>query len=547
MLLSGGWRITGPGAGAAGPPALVVKPFANLSGDPTNDFLGVGIADNLTAKLGALRRVTVMSRATTAAYLADHPDSATLARDLGASYVVDGGVGRSGDQLSVTVTLLQPDGSVAWSDEFAGTVPGLFALQQALAQGLALGLNLVLSEDDRNELAAQPTDNVEAFADYSQARTFLDRRDVEANVDRAVTLFGQAIAKDPQFALAHAGLGAAFWQKFVDTTDAAWTARAIDASLEALRLDPSQADVHVSLATIYKGLGRRPQAVGALEEALKLAPNNDDAHRLLGDIYAEDGRTDDAVASHKRAIAIRPNYWQNHNRLAVALMVAGRYAESAASFVRVTELQPDSAIGFGNLGAAQLMSGDLARAEESLRRAIDIEPRASSLSNLGTIHYANGRYADARRAYEQAIALRPDNDNMDLHRNLGDALEPLGEATAAQAEYQLALDAVLNRLKVNPRDAGHLGLQGLLEAKLGRPDTARALVDEALALAPNDPELHYRRAAVAALAGDRQSALASLKQALANGYSPMTVRSDLDLRSIRDSAAFKALLTPGLP
>jgi tetratricopeptide (TPR) repeat protein len=539
FALGGSWPGAAPPA-ADGPPAVVVKPFANVSGDAANDYLGVGVADNLTTRLASLPRVTVMSRATTAAYLAEHPNSPTLARDLGASYVVDGSIARSGDLLNVTITLLRPDGSVAWAEEYGGSLPELFALQRELAKGLAGGLNLVLSEGDRNELAEQPTDNVEAFAEYAQARTFLDRRDVEGNLDRAITLFDQAIAKDPGFALAHAGLGAAYWQKYAATKDAVWTTRAIDAGLEALRLDPRQADVHVALATVYHGLGRTSAAVDALDEALALHPNTDDAHRLLGDIHAANGRTDEAVAAYERAIAIRPNYWQNHNRLAVALLRAGRYKDATASCLRVTELQPDSAIGFNNLGVVGMMEGDLALAERSLTRAIEIAPRASNLSNLGTIHYWSGRFADARRAYEQAIALRP--DDMSLHRNLGDALFRLGERTAAEAEYGLALDAIADALEVNPRDAGSLGLQGLLEAKLGRPDEARAHVAQALAIAPSDGDIHYRSAVVAALAGDRPKALADLAQALARGYSPALARLDPDLQSLSTAPEFAALL-----
>lgn len=546
MGLRGWWPAGVDGVSRrAGVAALVVKPFANLSGDVTNDYLGVGIADNLTTKLAALPHVTVMSRATTAAYLADHPNSATLARDLGAQYIVDGGVARSGDRLNVTITLLQPDGAVAWAREYTGGVEGLFALQENLARGVAGGLNLVLTPDDRDALAARPTDNVEAFADYSQGQVFLDRRDVEGNVDRAVTLFEQALRKAPEFADAHAGLASAYWQKYVDTKDAAWTIRAINAGLDAVRFDPAQANAHVALATIYNGLGRTPAAIEELEAALARQPNHDDAHRLLGDIYAADGRIDDAVAAFDRAIAIRPSYWQNHNRLAVALMRAGRFVAATASLRRVTELQPDSALGFNNLGAVALMEGDLTLARTSLERGIAIEPRYSNLSNLGTIHYFEGRFGAARDAYERALAIRP--DDMGLHRNLGDALARLGDGTEARREYTRALELADNQLRVNPRDAPTLALVGLLEAKLGRKADARTHVDAALDIAPSNSEILYRSAVVAALAGEHDRALAAFKDALAQGYSAALADRDPDLQTLNTLPEFRALLPPRTP
>lgn len=137
MMLGGWWKGTPAPVSTSGAfPAIVVKPFANLSGDPANDYLGVGMADNLTTKLAALPYITVMSRATTAEYLDENPNSTTLVRDLGASYVVDGGVSRAGDRLNVTITLLLPDGAVAWAGEYTDELPKLFELQRELAIGL---------------------------------------------------------------------------------------------------------------------------------------------------------------------------------------------------------------------------------------------------------------------------------------------------------------------------------------------------------------------------------------------------------------------------
>jgi tetratricopeptide (TPR) repeat protein len=531
-------RPGSPTASASG--AIVVTPFRNMTGDTANDHLGVGITDDLTTKLSTLPHVTVVSRATTSAYVAEHPSSRTLARDLGAAYVVDGGLQRSGDQLRVTVTLQSFAGTTVWAHEYEGALADLFTLQHQIAEGLADSLNLTLSTTDRRRLADEPTRNVEAFADYAQGRLFLDRLDAKGNVDHAVEAFERAVAKDPAFALAHAGLGSAYWAKFKETSDAAWTARAVDASLEALRLNPNQAEVHVALGLIYQGLGRTPAAVDELQKALAIHPT-DEAHRLIGDIFAKESRTDDAVAAYQRAIQLRPNYWQNHNRLAVALMRAGRYQEATASCRRVTELQPDSAVGFNNLGVVAMMQGDLAMGLSSLTRAAEISPKASTFSNIGTVQYWNGRFADARHAYEQAIALKPNDAS--LVRNLGDAWAGEHNVPEARKAYVSALAFARNQLKVNPKDATTLSLAAILEAKLDRPVDARADVDRALALAPKDAEVYYRSAVVAALARDRPAALAALKSALAQGYSRELMGRDLDLQSLKGLPEFTALLS----
>jgi eukaryotic-like serine/threonine-protein kinase len=524
-------------------PAIVVKPFANLSGDPANDYLGIGLADDLTAKLSTLPQVTMVSRAATAAYLAGHPASQTLARDLGTSYVVDGGVQRTADRLHVTVTLAGADGAVRWGSEYDGTLADLFALQHQMAEALALQVNVTLTPADRRHLTSQPTQDVDAFGDYSQGQLFLDRRDAPGSVDHAIEAFKRAIARDSQFAQAHAGLGWAYWEKYEQTKDPVWTTRAIEASLDALRLDPSQAEVHVALGRIYIGLGRSADAFEELHKALGFQPNSDDAHRLLGDLLARQGRLDEAVAEYTHAIDIRPGYWQNYNRLAIAYFNVGRFTDAATAFKRVTVLQPDSPSGFNNLGATAMYEGDLTLALESFQQAVRIAPDApniaNTLSNLGTVDYWKGDYEAARTAYEQAVRTKPDPR---YHRNLGDALQALHDTAGARAQYRLALQLATNQLKVNPKDTDTMSLAAVVEAKLGRRADALAHVAAALDLAPTSADVRYRDATIAALLGEPDRALAALKQAIAEGYSRVVAAHDLDLQGLRGRPEFDALV-----
>ncbi|TAK12159.1 MAG: tetratricopeptide repeat protein [Acidobacteria bacterium] len=540
-----GWRPWRSPTRGGAVPTVVVKPFANLAGDATNEPLGVGIADDLTAKLAALPNLAVVSRDVTAAYLVKSPASATIARDLGATYVVDGGFERAGDNLKVTLQLRAADGQVVWKKDFQRPLPQLFALQRDLAEGLADGLDLTLTRKERGLLASESTRDVDALADYSQGRLFLDRRDQKGNVDHAIEAFTRAIGRDASFALAHAGLGAAYWEKYVDTKDAAWTARAIGSSLTALRLDPNNAEVHVSLGTVYSGLGQFTTAKDELQQALVLRPTSDDAHRVLGDVLAKEGKTDDAVREYERAIAIRPNYWQNHNRLAATLMKVGRYHDAETAYRRITELQPDSSVGFNNLGVVLMMQDNLPQGLESLTRAADITPKPGTFSNIGTIHFWNGRFDEARKAYLKAIALSPADAS--LARNLGDALGGLGDTAGAAEAYRHALDLAMNQWRVNPNDAAVLGLVGVLEAKLGRKAEARTHIDQALALAPNDSEVYYRSAVIAALAREADRAVADLRKAIAAGYSVKLVKRDLDLRGLHDRPDYLAVVNAQRP
>lgn len=544
MAISG-WRPWPHGPGGNQVPTVAVKPLKNLGGDASNDPLGVGIADDLTAKLAALPNVAVVSRDATAAYLIKSPDSQTLARDLGAAFVVDGSFERAGDNIKVTLRLNTASGQVAWTKSYERPLPQMFALERDLAVGLADGLDLSLTRKERGLLAAESTRDVDALADYSQGRQFLDRRDAKDNVDHAIDAFTRAVGRDASFALAHAGLGSAYWEKYIDTKDAAWTARAIASCMTALRLNPNNAEVHVALGTIYSGLGQFPTAKDELQHALTLRPTSDDAHRVLGEVLAKEGHTDEAIGEYRQAIAIRPNYWQNHNRLAVTLMKIGRYKDAESAYRRITELQPDSSVGFNNLGVVLMMQDDLAGGLKSLTRAADITPKPGTFSNIGTIEYWNGHFDEARKAYLKAIALSPSDAS--LERNLGDALSGLADAAGAAGAYKRSLDLAMNQWRVNPNDPAVLSLVGILEAKLNRGADARKHVDQALALAPKDSEVYYRSAVIAALARQPDRAIADLKQAIAAGYSVKLLKRDLDLRALHDLPEYAALLSSPRP
>src|SRR5688572_25127329 len=136
-----------------------------------------------------------------------------IAGELGANMLVDGRLQRSGDRLRITLSLLEPGAKVVrWQNAYDGTFAEVFSLQREVADAVAGALSLQ-SAPGGAAAEAPPTGSVEAYADYAQARTFLERPDVKDNLDRSITLFQGAIRKDPRFARAHAGLGEAYWRK----------------------------------------------------------------------------------------------------------------------------------------------------------------------------------------------------------------------------------------------------------------------------------------------------------------------------------------------
>ena len=467
-----------------------------------------------------------------------------LARDLGVTYVVNGGVQRADNRIRVTLNLVRPDDSVAWGGSSRAPFDEFFDMQRRIAEDLSEALQVTLTRAARERLARPPAASVDAYADYSQARALLERPDVPGNVERAIEGFESALAQGPAVRARPRRprarrIGRGTWRRRTRPGPA----RAQASITEALRLDPDQPRTRFALALAYQGTGRADAAIDELRRVLAQQPANDDAHRLLGDILADRGEWAEAIAELKRAVAIRPDYWRNHARWAGAYMKTGRYAEAIAAYTRITELQPDNSRGFQMLGFAYQNAGDNRRALENYRRAIEIAPDALAYRTWGPIYYDEGRFREAATAYEEAIRLGPGNPV--THRNLGDAYERLGESARARQAWRKAVELSEEALRVNPEDA-----QVLSRSPCTRPSSA-ARRGGGVHRPRGGPEPGRRRRRLPQGRGPRAGRPAGRRrwprsaQALARGYSASRARVDYDLRTLGAASRVPGARRPG--
>jgi serine/threonine-protein kinase len=520
-----------PASSQTAAPNVAIAPLLNVTGDSSKDYVGVGVTEWLTTALAGMKTLNVVSRNDKGKYLAGEGNAAKVARDEDAALLINGSVQQADDELRFTVKIVRPDDSIVWAHDYGGPMRQRLEIYRRMADEVAAQLGVPVTSADRARFARGPSAVPDAFDEYSMGRTLLDREDVPGNIDKAVAAFERAIKKDPSFVLGHAGLGDACWAKYHAANDPAWAARASEAIQSALALDPDDPDVRVSLASVYAETGKNEDAIREYREALKRRPTNDVAHRKLAVALRNQGRSEEALQEYQQALAIRPNYFLNNSALGVFYYRRGQYAEAAIAFQRVTQNQPDSAWGFINLGAAYLKGGDNERALENFERAIAIAPDEMAYSNVGAIHYAEGRYAEAARAFSEAIRLGPKNDVS--HRNLGDAYLRLGQRDKARTEYERAVALSDEQLKINPRAGPTLASRAVYDAKLGRIAEAIRHIEAAVGLSPGDVEVLYKQAVVYALVGREGDAVRALEVALEKGYSRSLARTDDDLDSIR--------------
>ncbi len=279
-----------------------------------------------------------------------------------------------------------------WSRTLSGPVSDVFVLQRQLSSAAIAALR------HRHLVSAVPptkgaahgiriTSNVEAYAGvYAQGRTFESRHDVPGNLQRAVTLFERALARDSNFAQAHAALGRVSLRLYHQHQGTEWIDRARVEMLEALRLDPDSPTTRYSLAALYAETGQTGVAREELQRVIAQDPENDDAHRLLGRLEADAGDLDAALPHletarrlHTRVMGKPPG---TRSRVFLRRPVSGGRRRLSA----VDGAPARFCLGLlQTLGTAYHAAGDRLRALENYRKAIAIAPSAKSYSNMGTL------------------------------------------------------------------------------------------------------------------------------------------------------------------
>ena len=509
---------------AAEPATVAILPLTNGSGDAKDDAFAVGLTEGVATRLSALNNVRVLSLDESRDAARSGLDAARAARTLGAAFVVEGRIQRNRESLEVDVDIVRHDGHRTPAGHFTGTPAQLFSLHRQVAEGLTAALA-------RQGLAARtsppevppPTTNQEAFADYSQGLLFLERPDVPGNLQHAIRLFQSAVDKDSRFARAYAGLGRTYWALYQETREPQWTGKATAAILDALRIDPDLPEVRLSLAVMYQGMGRLPEAQEELKRVIAAQPSNDDAHRVLAGIHIDRGEWPQAIEEVQKAIALRPNYWRNHSEAGYANFRAGRLADAAKAYQRVTELQPDSARGYHMLGTVQQSAGDLMNALANYEKATGsgrrpAPTRTSARCSSGMVT------SPARRTLTQGdrAGAAPAGSARKPRRCPEETRAPQGGPPELPSRDRRGHGAARRQQQgcAKPRPAG------AVSGESGRPARRGGRHGKGARREPRRRRRPYNRAVVYALGGRTQEACAALGQALDRGRQ----RPDYSLR-----------------
>ena len=363
-------------------PSIAVLPFANMSGDPEQEYFADGISEDIITGLSKLRWFFVIARNSSFAYKGKAVDVKRAARELGVRYVLEGSVRKGGNRVRITTQLIDAaTGNHIWADRYDGDLTDVFALQDEITKKVVAAIEPRLLEAEGVRSQSRSPDDLGAWDMVMQANSLFWRL-TKTEGEAAIAMLKKAVELHPDYAPAHGMLAFAMLvsRLFGWTFVAPPVKEAAVLAKRAAELDDSDPWAHLALGYVAYMLRRTDNAKQEYQRAIDLNPNFAAAYGYLGWALASAGRTDEAILFSEQAIRMSPHDPQNavfNNALAVAHYLAGRYTE-AISFARKAVQQRDGMTSGHRILIACLAQADqLDEAHTELQRLRELQPNVS--------------------------------------------------------------------------------------------------------------------------------------------------------------------------
>src|SRR6266496_4031539 len=385
--------------------SIAVLPFDNLSRDPDNAFFAEGVQDEILTRLAKVADLKVIARTSTQRFKSAPENLPDIAKQLGVANILEGSVQKANDQVRVNVQLINAlTDAHLWADTYDRKLTDIFAVETEIAKTVADMLQAKLTGSEQHVIAARPTANSEAHQLYLKGRFFWNKR-TGNDLQKSIDYFEQAIAADPNYALAYAGVadGYVWLPGYTAGTPRDSYPKAKAAAKKALELDDTLAEARTSLAiAIWLYDFDFSQANREFLRAIELNPNYAIAHQQYGNITLSAlGRFDDAIAEGKRAVELDPLSLVINTDLGSNYCYARRYDEAIAQLRKTLEMDPGFYIAHVVLAQPLEMKGarDAAIVEWQKARALNDDPAVLGL--LGRAYGLSGNKIEAEKILNQ--------------------------------------------------------------------------------------------------------------------------------------------------
>jgi TolB-like protein/class 3 adenylate cyclase len=507
--------------------SVAVLPFENMSRDPDNAFFTDGVQDQILTALAKVADLKVISRTSVMQYKTGaQRNLREIAQQLGVTHVLEGSVQRAGNKVRVNAQLINARADVhEWAENYDRPIDDVFAIQSEIAKAIADQLQAKLSPNEKNAIEQAPTSDVTAFDLYSRAKSLILTTSFSAlatkNIEQAIALLNQALARDPSFFLAQCQLAVAHDQLYflsgADHTPArlALAQAALDA---AFRLRPDAGEAHLARAEhLYRGFLDYNGALTELDIARRTLPNDPRILELTGYILRRQSKQEEALEYINRALTLDPRNFFTLQQIGLSYFFLRRYPEDLAVLDRALAIKPDDP------------DTKVARAFIFLSWKADTQPvhqtieelRVKNPAALPTVADSWFLSALAERdpkAGEAALVSLGDNtfgDNATaLSPDFGRGLlaRMTNDQGKARVAFTVARRAQEKLVQEQPDYGPAISILGLIDAGLGRKEEALREGRRGMELLPvakdvtNGAEMIQNFAIIAAWVGEKQIA-----------------------------------------
>jgi non-specific serine/threonine protein kinase len=440
---------------------LAVLPFDNL-GSPDDEYFADGITDEIISRLGAIKKLGVISRTSSMQYKNTEKSLRQIGEELGVDYILEGTIrwDKAGDANRVRILpqLIQVvDDTHLWVDDYERDLTQIFAVQTDIATKIAGALDITLGTTENSALQKKPTSDLKAYDYYLRGLDYYNRFHKLDN-EHAIQLFIKALDLDSTYALAYAGLADAYCQRNIKFgLDNIWLDSAIVLSRRAISIDPVCEQAYKSLGLSYLGYSYKypedqdwaRKALEAYHKAYELNPNYLNGMTGIGWTKLWIGEYEEALEWKKKAIAFNPRFAHGYWGLGQAYRALGDYSEAELSFRKALTLQPDFYFALRDLGRLYLFKKEYINTDSCFREFIssgDSYRRSFGRTYLARIPLKQGKFSKALEFLDKGISA--DSTEYYVGRQHTEKYLLKAFIYAEKKNYESALDDVKRAMEI---------------------------------------------------------------------------------------------------
>jgi eukaryotic-like serine/threonine-protein kinase len=383
--------------------SIAVLPLANTAADPNAEWLSDGITESIINNLSQLPDLTVIARSSVFRYKGRDIDPQAAARELKVRAALTGRVVQRGDNLSISVELVDASNNrQIWGQQYNRKMSDLLAMQSEISREISEELRLRLTGEERKRVTKQYTANTEAYQLYLKGRYHWNKRTRE-DLKKGIEYFNQAVEKDPNYALAYAGIADCYGVPAIGLSPPEAMPKAKAAAMKALSIDDTLAEAHTSLANVllrydWDWLGAEKE----FKRAIELNPNYPTARYWYALYLFGMGRQEEALREVQRAQELDPLSLVTNWHVGIFFYYARQYGREIEQLRKTLELDPNFAGAHNDLGWAYAMMGRYEEAIEELQTAIKLSGEATDfVADLATIYALSGKRSEAHRIIDK--------------------------------------------------------------------------------------------------------------------------------------------------